>query len=126
MIADQIHRILLAKADALIRRDALDLAALIHPNFVYVNAGGEFDKNSYIDTYCVSGQVVFLEQKISELRIKQFDGFAVATLVLNDRFVASEQIVEGSYQSLCVFKVSEEEWRWAAGQTMARQQEKKR
>lgn len=123
MIADQIHRILLAKADALIRRDAPALTALIHPNFSYVNASGTlFDKDSYIDTYCVSGQVVFLEQKISGLQVRQFDGFAVATLGLNDQLIVSEQILEGSYQSLCVFNATGEGWQWAAGQTMAHQQ----
>ena len=124
MLADPIHCVLLAKADALIRRNSQDLAALIHPNFVYVNASGElFNKDSYIDTYCVSGQVVFLEQTISDLQVRQFDGFAVAALVLHDKLTVSEQIAEGSYQSLCVFSAAGDWWLWAAGQTIAHKTE---
>ncbi len=51
MLADPIARLLEAKADALVRRSAADLAALLHPGFVSVNAGGKrFDKAGYIDT----------------------------------------------------------------------------
>ena len=69
------------------------------------------------------GRLFFLEQKISKLRVKQFDGFAVATLVLHDNFRVSEQIVEGSYRSLCVFNAAKGGWQWAAGQTTAHKTE---
>ncbi|MDI1286457.1 MAG: nuclear transport factor 2 family protein [Reyranella sp.] len=70
MIVDEVRQIIEAKADALIRRTADDLAALLHPDFVYVNAGGTaFDKAGYIDTYCISGKVVFAEQQISDLNV---------------------------------------------------------
>ena len=39
MVSDQIREVL-AKADAPVRRSADDLAALIHADFVYVNASG--------------------------------------------------------------------------------------
>lgn len=119
MIVDEVRQILEAKADALIRRAADDLAALLHPDFVYVNAGGTtFDKAGYIDTYCTSGRVVFAEQQISALEVKLFAGFAVATFAVNDRFIAGGRAVSATYRSLCVFSHSEGRWLWAAGQTM--------
>ena len=115
---EQIRGVLLAKADALVRRAANDLAALIHPDFVYVNAAGRtFGKAGYIDYYCASGKIVFSEQQFSDLEIKQFPGFAVATLITRDRFVASGQMVTGIYQAFCVFAQLGDRWQWAGGQT---------
>ena len=119
---EQVEKLLKAKADALVRRSAEDLAALIHPDFTYVNAGGfRFDKAGYIYFGCTSGKIVFSEQKFSALEVKPFAGFAVATMTLHDRFYSQGQgrLVAATYRSLCVFSVSGDEWLWAAGQTMA-------
>jgi hypothetical protein len=104
-MVDEIYALLTAKADALVRRASADLASLLDPGFVYVNANGmTFDKATYIDVYCTSGKVVFSEQRISDLSVRQFEGFAVATLILEDRFSSvAERIVCGRYRSLCVF-----------------------
>lgn len=120
MIVNEIQQILEAKADALIRRAADNLAALLHPDFIYVNAGGTtFDKAGYIDTYCASGKVVFAEQQISDLHVKPFASFTVATFTVNDSFTAGGRAVSATYRSLCVFSHIEGRWLWAAGQTMA-------
>jgi hypothetical protein len=119
MSADEIGRILKAKSDAVVRRATEDLAALLHPDFIYVNAGGKtFDKAGYLDTYSVSGKVVFTEQRFSGLEVNQFVGFAVATLTVHDKFTAGGRDVSATYRSLCVFSNDEGRWLWAAGQTM--------
>lgn len=119
MIVDEVRQVLEAKADALIRRAADNLAALLHPDFVYVNAGGTtFGKADYIDTYCASGKVVFAEQQISDLHVKPFAGFAVATFTVSDRFTAGGRAVSATCRSLCVFSHTDGRWLWAAGQTM--------
>ena len=76
-------------------------------------------KAGYIETYCTSGTILFLSQQVSDLRIMPFDGFAVATMVLDDSFQADGQAVTGRFRSLCVFSVVEGRWQWTAGQTMA-------
>ncbi len=120
MIDDDIRAVLTAKADALVRRAADALAALIHDDFVYVNAGGtRFDKAGYIDTYCASGKVLFRAQRIEELEVRSFGSFAVATMIVDDRFSAGGQDIAATYRSLCVFAHTDGGWRWAAGQTMA-------
>ena len=120
MVVDEIRRILTTKADAVVRRATDDLAALLHPDFIYVNASGRtFDKAAYLDTYSVSGKVIFAEQRFSDLEVKEFPGFAVATVTVNDRFAASGRDVSATYRSLCVFSNAEGRWLWAAGQTMA-------
>lgn len=103
----------------MVRRSAETLAALLHDDFVYVNAGGtRFDKAGYVETYCTSGKVVFHEQQIDDLSVRTFPGFAIATLTLRDRFSAGGRDVQATYRSLCVFAEVDGQWLWAAGQTI--------
>lgn len=114
----QIGEVLLAKAEAIVGRAGDKLEALIHPDFVYVNAAGRmFDKAGYIDTYCTSGRIVFAEQRISDLTVQEFPGVAVATFTAHDRFVVDGKTVDSPYQSLCLFIPGPQGWQWAAGQT---------
>jgi hypothetical protein len=119
MVADEIRIVLAAKADALVRRSADDLATLLHPDFVYVNASGrKLDKAAYIDVGCISGRLIFRDQQVSDLDVRQFDDFAVATMLLNDRFVFEGKEVSETFRSLCVFSKKAGHWQWIAGQTM--------
>lgn len=119
MVADEIRAVLEAKADALVRRAVGDLAALIDPGFVYVNArGSTFDKAGYVETFCGPGGVVFSEQRFSDLEFRPFAGFAVATMTVNDTFTAGGKAVAATYRSLCVFGKTGDRWLWSAGQTM--------
>ena len=114
----EIRDVLLARADAIVRRAADCLDGLIHADFVYVNAGGRtFDKAGYIEFFCSSGKIVFEEQRVSDLTVQSFPGTAIATFIAHDRFVASGQTIEATYQSLCVFIESAQGWQWVAGQT---------
>ena len=119
-VTERVEALLVAKADALVRQSTRDLEALIHPDFTYVNAGGvRFDKAGYVDFCCTSGKIVFSEQRFSDLEVKPFAGFAIATMTLHDRFSSRGRLVAATYRSLCVFSVSGEHCLWAAGQTMA-------
>lgn len=119
MPAEEIRRILIAKADAIVRRSAADLSGLIHDDFVYLNASGRrFDKATYVATFCVSGEIVFSEQRIGDLQVTPFSGFAVATMILRDRFVVRGRDVSATYRSLAVFTKVGDRWLWAAGQTV--------
>jgi hypothetical protein len=118
-IEAEIGKVLLAKADAIVARTAGKLDALIHPDFIYVNAAGRsFDKEGYIETYCTSGKIVFAEQRISQLTVVQeAKGVAEATFVAHDRFLMEGKTIDATYQSLCVFVASPQGWKWIAGQT---------
>ena len=121
MIVEEIRKVLEAKADALRRRSAEDMATLLHPDFVYVNAGGiKLDKAAYIDVGCISGKLIFRRQEVSELEVRQFDHVAVATMLLADQFFSQLEgrEVSGTYRSLCVFSKKDGRWQWIAGQTM--------
>ena len=117
---DNIRVLLEAKGEALVARQAGHLNALLHDDFVYVNAGGRtFDKASYVEVYCTSGRVVFSHQEIFNLTVKLIDGFVVATFSISDELRIDGRAVSGRYQSLCVFSQSAGRWLWTAGQTMA-------
>ena len=119
MITEEIRAVLAAKASALSGRSADDMAALLHPDFVYVNAGGhKLDKASYIHVGCTSGILVFRSQKVSELEVRQVGEAAVATMVLDDHFLLEGREVTASFRSLCVFLRKDGRWLWLAGQTM--------
>lgn len=118
-IAEHVRQVLEAKAKALVGRNHHALDELIDADFTYLNAGGKlFDKPGYIEAYCLSGALCFVEQQISELAIKQLDGLAIATMSLADTFRIDGQIVSGRFRSLAVFRPSAGRWRWLAGQTM--------
>lgn len=119
-MVDEIRVVLEAKAEALVARQAGHLDALLHDDFVYVNAGGRtFSKATYIEAYCTSGRVVFVHQGISDLTVKLINSFVVATFSINDELRIDGRAVRGRYRSLCVFSQSAGRWLWAAGQTMA-------
>jgi ketosteroid isomerase-like protein len=119
MPAEAIRQVLAAKAEAMVRRSAEELAALLHDDFIYVNARGtRFDKSGYVETYCTSGRITFHDQGIADLQVTEFPGFAVATLTLHDRFSTGGREVSATYRSLCVFSATGGRWLWAAGQTM--------
>ena len=117
-VTDAVRAVLAAKADALVHRSVDDLSALIHPGFVYVNAAGRtFDKAAYVDFFCTSGKLVFVEQRVSGLEVRAFPSFAVATLFAHDRFIVDGRAVSATFQVLNVFAEVGAGWQWAAGQT---------
>jgi uncharacterized protein (TIGR02246 family) len=116
MLADEIRAVLTAKASALVRRSADDMAALLHPDFVYVNTSGrKFDKAGYIAN---GDRFVFRSQKVTELDVRAFGDTAIATMTLDDDFTIEGREVKATFKSLCVFTKKDGKWLWSAGQTM--------
>lgn len=93
---------------------------MLDPDFLYVNASGRrFDQAGYVDAYCTSGQVVFLDQVVETLQVTSFGGFAVADFILHDHFSVAGDVQDARYRSLGVFRDTAGGWLWVAGQTMA-------
>ena len=118
MIIDEIRAVLTAKADALVRRSSVDMAMLIHPDFIYVTASGRtLTKADYIDVSCNSS-LHYRKQKLSDLEVRQFEGFTVAAMVLDDELVLDGREIATTFNSICVFTRPDGRWLWAAGQSM--------
>lgn len=100
MIIEEIRTAVAAKSSALVRRSADDLAVLIHPDFLYVTAGGKtLTKADYVDV-AVNGRFVYHGQQVRELEVRLFGTTAVASMLIDDH------------------SWTDGRWLWAAGQTM--------
>ena len=119
MIMDQIRDVIVGKANALIRKDADHLAALLHPDFLYVNARGmSFDRASFIASFCLSTDLRFERQDVAKLQVNAFPGFAAAAMILHETFFFEAKTTSASYRSFCIFPNIAGRWYWAGGQTM--------
>jgi hypothetical protein len=118
MIIEEIRAVLLAKASALVRRSVDDMAALMHPDFVHVTAGGRtLTKADYIDVFFNSDNVVYRSQQVRELEVHLFDTVAVATMVVDDQCAIDGREISETFRALSVFTWKDGRWLWAAGQT---------
>ena len=118
MIIEEIRAVLLAKASALVRRSAEDMAKLMHPDFVHVTAGGRtLTKADYIDVFIKSDSVVYHSQDVRELEVHLYDTVAVATMVVDDRCSVDGRAIAETIHALSVFAYTDGRWLWAAGQT---------
>ena len=118
MIIEEIRAAIAAKSSALVRRSADDMAALIHPNFLLVTAGGKsLTKDDYIDV-AVKGKVAYHDQQVRELEVRLFGTTAVATMVADDRYTIDGREISETFYGLSVFAYTDGRWLWAGGQTM--------
>jgi hypothetical protein len=118
MIIEEIRAAVAAKSSALVRRSAEDMAALIHPDFLYVTAGGKtLTKADYVDV-AVNGRFVYHKQVARELEVRLFGTTAVASMLIDDHYAIEGREVSETFYGLSVFSWVDGRWLWAAGQTM--------
>ena len=118
MIIEEIRAAVAAKSSALVRRSADDLAALIHPDFLYVTSGGKsLTKADYIDV-AVRGRFVYHDQQVRELDVRLFGTIAVASMLMDDKYAIEGREVGETFYGLSVFSYVDGRWLWVAGQTM--------
>jgi hypothetical protein len=118
MIIEEIRAAVAAKASALVRRSAEDMGTLIHPDFLYVTAGGKtLTKADYIDV-AVNGRFVYQGQQVRELEVRLFGTTAVASMLIDDQYEIEGRAVSETFYGLSVFSWTDGRWLWAAGQTM--------
>jgi uncharacterized protein (TIGR02246 family) len=118
MIIEEIRAVIAAKSSALVRRSADDVAALIHPDFLFVTAGGKtLTKADYIDV-AIRGKFIYHNQQVSELEVRLFGTTAVASMVVDDQYAIDGREVTATFCALSVFSWTDGRWLWVAGQTM--------
>jgi uncharacterized protein (TIGR02246 family) len=118
MIIEEIRAAVAAKSRALVRRSADDMAALIHPDFLFVTAGGKtLSKADYIDV-AITGKFVYHDQQVKELEVRLFGTTAVASMIVQDEYTIDGREVSATFYGLSVFTWMDGRWLWVAGQTM--------
>lgn len=117
---DEIAAVLSAKAEALTRPSPEHLEALIHPDFLYVNARGtNFTKQSYVDVYCRSGKIKFAKQRVTDLEARLLRDTAIASYLVHDHYTTNGIEVAQTYVSTAMFTKVDDRWLWSMGQTKA-------
>jgi hypothetical protein len=86
MIIEEIRAAVAAKTAALIRRSAEDMAVLIHPDFLYVTAGGKTLTTADYLEVAVNGRFVYQGQRVRELEVRLFGTTAVASMLIDDQY----------------------------------------
>jgi Domain of unknown function (DUF4440) len=118
MIIEEIRAAIAAKSSALVSRSADGLGALIHPNFLFVTAGGKtLTKADYIDV-SVKGRFAYHSQQVRDLEVRLFGTTAVASMLMDDSYEIEGREVSETFYALSVFTYTDGHWLWAAGQTM--------
>jgi len=118
MIIEEIRAAIAAKSSALVRRSADGLAALIHPDFLYVTSGGKtLTKADYIDV-AVRGKFVYQNQQARELEVRLHGTIAVASMLIDDRYTIEGREVAETFYGFSVFAYTDGRWLWVGGQTM--------
>jgi len=118
MIIEEIRAVIAAKSSALVRRSGDDMEPLIHPDFLYVTAGGKtLTRADYIDV-AVNGRFVYHDQQVRELEVRLFGTTAVASMLIDDHYTIEEREVSETFYGLSVFSWIDGRWVWVAGQTM--------
>jgi hypothetical protein len=119
MVVEEIRALLAAKTDALMRRSAVEIAALLHPNFLLVTAGGKtISKADYLDVGITGSNLVYHGQQVRELEVRVFDDAAVASMLVDDWFTIDGREITETYRNLSVFTRVGGRWLWAANQAM--------
>jgi hypothetical protein len=118
MIIEEIRAVVAAKSRALVCRSADDIAALIHPDFLYVTAGGKtLTRADYIDV-AINGRMIYHDQQVSDLEVRLFGTTALASMLTHDRYTIDGREVSASFYALSVFIWTDGRWMWVGGQTM--------
>jgi hypothetical protein len=118
MIIEEIRAVVAAKSHALVCRSADDIAALIHPDFLYVTAGGKtLTRADYIDV-AINGRMIYHDQQVSDLEVRLFGTTALASMLTHDRYAIDGRDVSASFYALSVFIWTDGRWMWVGGQTM--------
>ena len=117
---DEIAAVLSAKSEALTRPSPKDLEALIHPDFLYVNARGtNFTKQTYVDAYCRSGKIKFSKQRVTDLETRLLRDTAIASYLVHEHYTANGIEVAQTFVSTAMFTKVDDRWLWSKGQAKA-------
>lgn len=117
---DEIQQFLQRKASFLVAGSSAELAGILDPDFVYIDAAGRrFDRDGYVARFCSPTGIRFLSQTFGDVQIHDHGAFAVATMSVHDLFDIEGRTESGNYRSLCVFSRTDTGRLWSAGQTAA-------
>jgi ketosteroid isomerase-like protein len=106
------------RAEALTNKDIDALLALLHPNFVYVNASGQvLDRDQYLDAYVRSEQVRWTSQVMTEPRLADGGATVVLTALVHDVARFGDQLLDETFRTTLTWVDSGSGWQCLGGHT---------
>jgi hypothetical protein len=106
------------RSAALVSKDVDVLVALLHPDFLYVNASGAvLTREEYLDNYVRSPDVRWASQEIEQPRIVSYGTVAVLTCLVHDVAVFLGQDLDRRFRSTLTWIKVGEDWQCLAGHT---------
>lgn len=116
---DQIIKILIRKSAAVVKKSAEDLNELLDSKFVYLDSrGNRANKRQYIEHCCKIGKMKLINQRFGHIDIQDFNSFAIATMIVHEKFNYQGEVIHARFKSMYVFRKTDNGWIWSAGQTM--------
>src|SRR5574342_382001 len=104
------------RSAALIGKDVDALVALLHPNFLYVNASGQvLNRDQYLDQYVRSDDVQWMSQAIDEPRVADGGTAVVLTCLVHDVARYRDSDLDETFRSTLTWIRSEQGWQCLGG-----------
>jgi hypothetical protein len=106
------------RSAALVHKDVAALLALLHPDFMYVNASGHvLDRDQYLDRYVRPVEVQWASQTLEEPRIVKASGVAVLICRVRDVARFHDRHMDETFRSTFTWILTDQGWRCLAGHT---------
>lgn len=118
-VEQEIIRLVHARSEALVKSDVDAMRAILHPDFVYVNAGGYVsDRESYLGRFVDPDDAPTWElQDVSEISVRIFGDMAIANCRVHDVATWKEHRMDASFRSTFVYLNTPDGWQCVTGHT---------
>jgi hypothetical protein len=106
------------RSAALVNKDVDVLSALLHPEFLYVNASGTvLSREEYLDSYVRPPDVRWASQTIDQPRVVSDGSVAVLTCLVHDVASFFGQDLDQTFRTTSTWLKSGRDWQCLAGHT---------
>jgi hypothetical protein len=116
--AQEIHRLIVERSKALVRKDIAALDRILAPEFIYTNASGAvLDKDTYLSRYVRDPDVKWFSQNLDDIKVSVFGNSAVVTCRVEDCAEFNGQLLDAAFRSTYLYVQDTAGWRCVAGHT---------
>jgi uncharacterized protein YchJ len=116
--AERVLAAVRRRSAALVGKDVDALLELLHPDFVYVTAGGEvLGRDRYLDLYVRPATVRWVRQDIHDPQVVESEGTAVVTFLVHDVARFADLELDETFRSSSTWVERGQEWQCLGGHT---------
>lgn len=118
-VEQEIIRLVHARSEALVNADVEAMGNILHPEFVYVNAGGYVNhQEDYLAQFVDSeGGPSWERQDVDEITIRIYGDIAIVNCRVHDVATWQEHRMDAHFRSTFVYLKTPDGWRCVSGHT---------